>query len=160
MQHTTSLDHELYMRRAIELAAQVPELPFGAVIVRRAERRILAEGWNQSAKNPTWHGEIVALNELVQRHPSCDGAGLVLYTTAEPCPMCQAAILWCGIETVVYGTSIRFLQEQGWRQVDILASEVIARSPGWRCDLVGGVLAEECNALFRAARRPAAGPAE
>ena len=27
------LDHEKYMRRAIELAAVVPELPFGAVIV-------------------------------------------------------------------------------------------------------------------------------
>jgi tRNA(adenine34) deaminase len=41
------------------------------------------------------------------------GPGLVLYTTAESCPMCQAAILWSGIGTVVFGSSIRFLQQQG-----------------------------------------------
>ena len=35
--------------------------------------------------------------------------------------MCQGAILWSGIETVVYGTSIRFLQSQEWRQIDIMA---------------------------------------
>lgn len=29
---TNNLDHERYMRRAIELAAHVPDLPFGAVL--------------------------------------------------------------------------------------------------------------------------------
>jgi tRNA(Arg) A34 adenosine deaminase TadA len=29
--------------------------------------------------------------------------------------MCLAAILWSGIGTVVFGSSIRFLQQQGWR---------------------------------------------
>ena len=67
--------------------------------------------------------------------------------------MCQAAILWSGIETVVYGTSIRFLQSQGWRQIDILADEVVRRGPFWQCTLIGGVLEEECNALFEAASR-------
>jgi tRNA(Arg) A34 adenosine deaminase TadA len=33
------------------------------------------------------------------------GRGLTLYTTAEPCMMCVGAILWCGIERVVYGVS-------------------------------------------------------
>lgn len=38
------------------------------------------------------------------------GLSEVRYTTAEPCPMCQAAILWSGIGTVVLGSSIRSLQ--------------------------------------------------
>ena len=37
--------------------------------------------------------------------------------------------------------------------VDILAEEVVRRSPAWRCTLVGGVLEQECNALFEAASR-------
>jgi hypothetical protein len=42
--------------------------------------------------------------------------------------MCLAAILWSGIGTVAFGSSIRFLQQQGWRQIDILAEEVVRRS--------------------------------
>jgi tRNA(adenine34) deaminase len=141
-------DHERYMRRAIELAANVPDLPFGAAIVDRDTGMILAEGWNKSSVNPTWHGEIDAINSLVTSNSRNNGNSLILYTTAEPCPMCQGAILWADIETVVFGTSIRSLQRMGWRQIDILAEEVIRRSPAWKCMIIGGVLEQECDALF------------
>jgi len=144
-------DHELYMRRAIELAANVPEYPFGALIVNRDNGEILAEGWNKSSINPTFHGEIDAINQLVLSNPGIDGNKLVLYTTAEPCPMCQGAILWTGIEMVVFGTSIRSLQKMGWRQIDILAEEVVRRSPSRKCTITGGVLEQECDALFASA---------
>jgi tRNA(Arg) A34 adenosine deaminase TadA len=58
-------DHQRYMRRAIELAANVPNLPFVAVIVNRDSDKIVAEGWNKSSTNSTWHGEIDAINQLV-----------------------------------------------------------------------------------------------
>ena len=144
-----NLDHEFFMRRAIELALNVPEVPFGALIVNRDTNEILAEGWNKTSINPTWHGEIDAINQLVLRQESLDASKLVLYTTAEPCPMCQAAILWAGIGMVVFGTSIRFLQNNGWHQIDILAQEVIHRSPHWSCKLISGVLEKDCNALFQ-----------
>ena len=144
-------DHKLYMQRAIELAVNVPDFPFGALIVDRDNGKILAEGWNKSAINPTFHGEIDAINQLVLSSPGIDGNQLVLYTTAEPCPMCQGAILWTGIEMVVFGTSIRSLQKMGWRQIDILAEEVIRRSPAWRCTIIGGVLEQDCDVLFASA---------
>ena len=144
-----NLDHEFFMRRAIELALNVPNLPFGALIVNRDTDEILAEGWNKTNINPTWHGEIDAINQLVLRQESLDASKLVLYTTAEPCPMCQAAILWAGIGMVVFGTSIRFLQNNGRHQIDILAQEVIHRSPHWSCKLISGVLEKDCNALFQ-----------
>ncbi len=147
----SDLDHEWYMQRAIQLTTNVPDLPFGAVIVNRDSGKIVAEGWNKTSINPTWHGEIDAINSLAHSNPCFVGKPLVLYTTAEPCPMCQGAILWSGIETVVFGTSIRFLQKNGWHQIDILAEEVIQRSPFWRCKLIGGMLEGECNALFVAA---------
>jgi tRNA(adenine34) deaminase len=145
-------DHEPYMRRAIELAANVPLFPFGAVIVDRTTGEIVAEGWNKTSVNPTWHGEIDAINRLAEHGAKINGRQLVLYTTAEPCPMCTGAILWSGIETVVYGTSIRHLQSLGWRQIDILADEVVRRSPTWKCDVIGGILEDDCNALFQAAK--------
>lgn len=141
-------EHEHYMKRAIELAANVPEFPFGALIVDQASGRIVSEGWNKSSINPTFHGEIDAINRMVLSNPGIETSRLVLYTTAEPCPMCQGAILWTGIESVVYGTSIRSLQKMGWRQIDILAEEVVQRSPAWRCTITGGVLERECDALF------------
>ena len=144
-------DHEVYMRRAIALAANVPDLPFGALIVDGDSGIILSEGWNKTSVNPTWHGEIDAINGLSSSGVGIEGNRLVLYTTAEPCPMCQAAALWSGIEMVVFGTSIRSLQRSGWRQIDILAEEVVRRSPAWNCKLIGGVLERDCDALFQKA---------
>jgi tRNA(adenine34) deaminase len=151
------LDHQRYMRRAIDLTANVPELPFAAVIVRREDGEVVAEGWNKSSLNPTWHGEIDAINELVRADRGADGGELILYTTAEPCPMCMGAILWSGINAVVFGSSIRFLLDIGWRQLDIPAQEVADRSPGWNCKIKGGVLESECNELFLSVSRAAPG---
>ncbi len=145
------LPHEYYMRRAIHLGKHNSRLPFGALIVDRLSGTILAEGWNRTEMNPIWHGEIDAINRLVERQPTIDGSQLILYSTAESCPMCQSAILWAGIETVVFGSSIRFLQSRGWWQIDITAEEIIRRSPHRRCTLIGGVLESECNALFETA---------
>jgi len=142
------LQHEDYMVRAIELGKNVPCFPFGAVIVDSESGEIVAEGWNRSAENPIWHGEIDALNRLAQVRPVIDGARLFLYSTAEPCPMCQSAILWAGIGAVIFGSSIRYLQSRGWWQIDITAEEIVRRAPFRKCILIGGVLKEECDALF------------
>ena len=91
---------------------------------------------------------IDAINQLVLSNPGIDGSKLVVYSTAEPYPICQGAILWYGIEMVVFGTSIRSLQKMGWRQIDIFAEEVVRRSPAWKCTITGGVLEQECDALF------------
>lgn len=150
-------DHERYMRRAIELTANSPELPFAAVIVHLGTGEVVAGGWNKAADNPTLHGEIDAINNLIASAPALDRSELVLYTTGEPCPMCQGAILWCGIGAVVFGASIRFLIDIGWRQIDIPADEVARRAPGWTCQVVAGVLESECNELFLNASRAAPG---
>ena len=144
------LDHERHMRRAIALAGNNPQFPFGTVLVRRDDGAVAAEGFNRSGRSPILHGEIDGLNNLFAAGRGAEAAGLALYTTAEPCPMCMAAILWSGVRLVVYGTSIRTLQASGWRQIDILSDEVVRRAPGWECEVIGGVLAAECDALFAA----------
>jgi tRNA(Arg) A34 adenosine deaminase TadA len=141
------------MLKAIALANKVPEFPFGAVIVDRNSQVIVAEGYNQSTLNPTFHGEMVAINNCAaQLHP-VDWSQFDLYTTAEPCAMCQGAIAWAGIANVYYGTSIAFLQEQQWWQIDIRAEELVKRTPFRATQVFGGILTEQCNALFTQAKR-------
>ncbi len=151
------LDDERHMRRAIELAANCPTLPFAAVVVDRRTGAVVAEGWNRAEENPLLHGEVDALNALAALRPRPDGRDLVLYTTAEPCPMCMGATLWAGVGAVVFGTSIRFLLDTGWRQIDIPAAEVASRAVGMGCEVRGGVLADECDELFLSVGRAAPG---
>jgi tRNA(adenine34) deaminase len=42
------------------------------------------------------------------------------------------------------------VQSKGWNQIDVVAEEIIRRTPFRKCELVGGVLAAECDALFGA----------
>jgi len=142
------MNNEDFMRRAIALALEVPEFPFGAVIVKRATGAIIAEGFNQSAVNPTFHGEMVAINRCAELYHPADWSEFDLYTTAEPCPMCQSAIEWAGIARVYYGTSIPYLQKNNWWQINIRASEVIAQTAFRNSTIVGGILESECNGLF------------
>ncbi len=147
------LNHARFMRAAIEQAKKVSKMPFGAVIVDGTSAQIVAAGHNRSQENPTFHGEMDAINRCAAAHPQTDWPKLALYTTAEPCPMCQSAIEWAGVAMTVYGTSIPFLRRLGWWQIDIRAHEVVRRTPFRRTALLGGVLELECNALFLAALR-------
>ncbi|CAA9447878.1 MAG: hypothetical protein AVDCRST_MAG37-2021 [uncultured Rubrobacteraceae bacterium] len=104
------MDHERYMRRAVEVARGNLDAPFGCVIADRETGEVLAEGLNKAERNPISHGEIDAIIHLSAARPEVDWTRLVLYTTAEPCPMCSGAILWCGIPRVVFGTSIQTLK--------------------------------------------------
>lgn len=101
------LDHETFMRRAIELSRRNMAAgaggPFGAVIVR--DGRIIGEGWNKvtSSNDPTAHAEVVAIRDACARLDSFALEGAVLYTSCEPCPMCLAAVYWARISRIYYG---------------------------------------------------------
>ena len=146
----SSTDHAAFMQEAIKIAGENPLAPFGSVLVDRRTGTIVASGVNQSSENPTLHGEIAAINDYARQNGR-DWNELVLYTTAEPCCMCQGAVLWSGISQVVYGTSIARLKSLGWRQIDISADEVVRRS--WNRDLVitADICADDCDRLFREA---------
>lgn len=136
------------MREAIAIASNNPQAPFGAVLVDRSLNTVVARGCNQSLVNPTLHGEIAAINDYVRQNGK-NWSELTLYTTAEPCCMCQGAIIWAGIAEVVFGTSISELQQLGWKQIDIPSREVAARSWQPRLAIIAGLLAKECDELFQ-----------
>lgn len=136
------------MRVAIDVARGNPRAPFGAIVVDAARGEIVARGVNAAGTDPTAHGEIVALRDLWSGGPPQRPERLMLYTTAEPCPMCQGALLWARLGGIVYGTSIPTLVRLGWDQIDLRAAELVERTDFARPTLIGGVLEAECDALF------------
>lgn len=108
-----------YMKAAIEEAESGIHAgdggPFGCVIVKNG--KIIGRGHNEvvKRKDPTCHGEIMAIHEASRALDSFDLSGCELYTTGEPCPMCMGAILWANIEQVYYGCNIADTEEIGFR---------------------------------------------
>jgi tRNA(adenine34) deaminase len=151
------VDHEHYMRRAIEIARGNPDAPFGCVIADGETGEILAEGLNDVEKSPILHGETAAVISLFDGRSDVDPSTLVLYTTAEPCPMCSGAILWSGIPSVVLGTRLETLKRLGRPLVDLPCEEVSRRASFDGFEVTYGVLEGECDALFEEMARRADG---
>jgi tRNA(adenine34) deaminase len=146
--YALKMNDEYYMRKALMMAKKNLQAPFGAVIVNNKTGEIIAEGVNASHINPTFHGEMVAINNCIKKHPHVKWSDVTLYTTAEPCAMCQSAIVWAGISRVVFATSMDYLLSHGWDQIKISSAEVNRQSPFYHGTSLGGVLAEKTNALF------------
>jgi len=97
-----------FMKRAIELSVESVNNgggPFGSVIVK--DNKIIAEGFNKvtSNKDPTAHGEIVAIREACKKLNNFSLNQCELYSTCEPCPMCLSAIYWARIDKIYYANT-------------------------------------------------------
>ncbi len=142
--------HEDWMRRAIALATEnVRELrggPFGAVIVR--DNLLVAEGANQvtATSDPTAHGEIVAIRAAGAALQSFTLAGCTLYSSAEPCPMCLAAIHWARIDRFFYGNSVAVAEQAGFDDAKLYREFTLA--PALRSVPAIPLLADEAAASF------------
>ncbi|MBS1996954.1 MAG: nucleoside deaminase [Cyanobacteria bacterium SZAS LIN-2] len=148
------LDHERFMRLAIEQAKKVPAYPFGSVVVNAKSGKVVAEGWVKADKNPIWHGEMTAIYNCPEESDEFKWQDACLYTTGESCPMCQSAIVWSKMPLVVYGSSIPFLQKCGFGQINIRAQKIVdaALFDYGNCTILGGVLEKDCNILFEKAK--------
>jgi len=97
-----------FMKRAIELSLESVNKgggPFGCVIVK--DKKIVSEGSNKvtSSKDPTAHGEIVAIREACKKINNFSLSGFELYSSCEPCPMCLSAIYWARIDKVYFANT-------------------------------------------------------
>ncbi|MGF0174151.1 nucleoside deaminase [Streptomyces sp. Marseille-Q5077] len=151
----TGTRHEQFMWRAIEEARRNPEWPFGAVIVDHRTGEVRGSGVNTGADSPLLHGEVVAMNDYVDRHGNQGWSDTTLYTTGEPCSMCMSAMAWANLRRVVWGSSIDEIRRTDIIQIDLSAREVAAAARAFYSPelLLGGVLAGHTNRLFRDAQR-------
>jgi tRNA(adenine34) deaminase len=137
---------ERYMRMALDEARKA-DFAFGAVIVKDGE--IVARGRNlgRTNRDPTAHGEMVAIRNAVARVGGRALRGATMYTTGEPCAMCMGAILWSHFGRLVYAASIAQLATR-MHQIMITSEELAKRAAFAPIEITGGVLADESMALF------------
>jgi tRNA(Arg) A34 adenosine deaminase TadA len=134
------------MRLALAEARRA-DFPFGAVIVR--DDRVIARGRNlgRTNRDPTAHGEMVAIRRCLASRGREALRGSTLYTTGEPCAMCMGAIIWCHIGRLVFAASVAQLSAR-IDQIDISSAAIAAKAPFAPIEIKGGVLADEAMALF------------
>ncbi|RRA47313.1 nucleoside deaminase [Acidipila sp. EB88] len=139
-----------WMRRAIYLASENVRTgtggPFAAVIVRDGE--LVAEGANQvlATHDPTAHGEIVAIRKACRALGNFRLEGCTLYSSAEPCPMCLAAISWAHLSRFFYGNTAQDAAEAGFDDARLYRE---ARLPAAERAIPGTpLLREEAGASF------------
>ena len=100
-----SEDNYRFMYAALqeaEIAFEEKEIPVGAVIVKNG--RIIGRGHNQTErlKDPTAHGEMIAITAAANTLQEERLTGCDLYVTLEPCIMCAGASLLARISNIYF----------------------------------------------------------
>jgi guanine deaminase len=98
-------DDAAWLNQAIELAVRnVADGggPFGALVVRDGD--VVATGQNRVTRDldPSAHAEVQAIRNACRATGDFSLAGMTLYASCEPCPMCVSASLWARLDRVVY----------------------------------------------------------
>ena len=95
--------------------------PFGAIIVK--EGAIVGSSGNKVFINcdPTAHAEVMAIRDACRNLKTTDLSGCEIYASAEPCPMCTAAIYWSKLEAVYFCNTEEDARERGFRGKKIIA---------------------------------------
>ena len=98
--------------------------------------------------DPGQHAEAHVIYQAVQTAGDSNLSGAILFTTREPCAACAALALRANLTTIVYGVTLEETASPGALQSQEGARAVIERSPVL-LEMIGGVLAERCMALYR-----------
>ena len=149
------MTHEHYMHLALreaERACESGEVPAGCVIVSRppdpgaGRESVIGRAHNQVEllKDPTAHAEMIAITQAASALGDWRLENTVLYVTKEPCAMCAGAIVLARIPTVVFGAPDP-LRGGAVSIFNILNHP----SLNHRCEVIPGVLEEECRALLQ-----------
>lgn len=133
------------MLRAIELArkaAELDEVPVGAVVVKDGE--IVGEGFNrrETGKNALAHAELEAIDNACKKLGGWRLHMCELYVTLEPCPMCTGAIINSRLKKVVFGASDPKAGSMG--SIINLCDLPYNHKP----EIEGGFMKDECAALL------------
>lgn len=96
------------MQLALEqarLAADIEEVPVGAVVVLNGEPIAMAHNTRETEKNATHHAELLAISRACEKLGGWRLWQCELFVTLEPCPMCSGAIINSRLRRVVYGAA-------------------------------------------------------
>lgn len=139
--------YNMYMRIALDLAREAAaegEVPVGALVIDK-DGQIIGTGANrrEADQDPIAHAEILAIASAANRIGFWRLEDTTLFVTLEPCPMCAGAILNARIPRVVFGAL-----DPKAGAVQSLYTLLDDERLNHRCEVEGGVLAEECSEIL------------
>lgn len=121
-------------------AAAEDEVPIGAIVVQGGQVLGAAHNQREQLRDPTAHAEMIAITQAAAALDSWRLEECTLYVTLEPCPMCAGAIVQSRIKRVVYGAD-----DPKAGAVRSLYQLLQDSRLNHRCEVVAGVMAEECG---------------
>lgn len=145
--NNSSVTDQDFMAQAMYLAAQaadIGEVPVGALVVCNGQ--VIGQGYNQtiSAHDPCAHAEIMALRQAAQAIGNYRLSGCDLYVTLEPCTMCVGAIIHARIKRLIYAATEP--------KAGAVASQLqLFSKPHYNhtVQVESGVMADESSAMLR-----------
>ena len=122
-----------------ELAAQIGEVPIGAVVVCEGEVIAVAHNRREIDNDPSAHAEFLAMQEASKKLGRWRLSGCTVYVTLEPCLMCA------GIDRCVFGA----FDPKGGATGTLFD---VSSDPRLNHEFAvsGGVLADEASAQLKA----------
>lgn len=112
-----------YMNLAIELSSKA-YYPYGSVIVKDNEIIGRSDADVPISQSGFSHDVLRAIEDAMEHlggHLCAEGGkGVTIYTSCEPCAMCMGAILYTGIDRLVYGATLEDSKE--------CVNEILAKS--------------------------------
>ena len=135
-----------WMRQALleaKKAAQLGEIPVGAVIVRDNQVFARAHNRRELDQDALAHAEVLCIRQACQTLHSWRLSGCQLYVTLEPCPMCAGAIINARIKTLVFGA---YDPKAG--SIDSVVN--LCDFPyNHKPEIYGGIMEDECLHIMR-----------
>lgn len=137
------MDSDLeFMRLAIELSSKA-EYPYGAIIVKNGQIIGRSDAVTKIKKSIFKHAQMTAIEDALKGQPLNDSLkGCILYSSCEPCMMCMEAIMYSGIEKIVYGINIE-ASNIYYHHVEDFSVLDIVKEVNPNMEIVGGILKEE-----------------
>ena len=131
------------LKEAVQ-AAQLGEVPIGAVLVQEGQIIARAHNLREINHDPTAHAEILVLRKAADCHGHWRLTGTTLYVTLEPCPMCAGALVQARVKRLVYGAADPKAGATG-SLMNIVQDERLNH----RVEVSSGVLADECGKILK-----------
>lgn len=138
---------EQFMREALfeaEKAADLKEVPVGAVIVAGGEIIARAHNLRETTGDPTAHAEVLALREAARINKHWRLTGMSLYVTLEPCTMCAGALVLARINRLIFGAA-----DPKAGAVGSLMNLVQDPRLNHRVEVTAGILGDECGKILK-----------
>ena len=126
-----------------QAAAQMDEVPVGAVVVRDQQIIGAAHNMSRQLRDPTAHAEMMAITQAAESVGDWRLEGCTLYVTLEPCIMCAGAILQARIPQIVFAAS-----EPKGGGVGSMYQLLSDDRLNHQSEIIGGVLDTQCGQIL------------